>query len=78
MKPLVFRTQNPLPAMACGFKSHLRHCTNDGKDGFAIGQPDFADGPPRAMGTPFARQRPPPVAQHVVLPEPDGQQTGVP
>jgi hypothetical protein len=30
------------------------------------------------MGTPFARQRPPRVAQHVVLPEPDGQQTGVP
>ncbi len=22
----VFRTQNPLPAMACGFDSHLRQC----------------------------------------------------
>jgi hypothetical protein len=26
------RTQNPLPARACGFKSHLRHCINGGKE----------------------------------------------
>ena len=27
------RFQNPLPARACGFKSLLRHCTFDGKEG---------------------------------------------
>jgi hypothetical protein len=72
-------TQNPLPARACGFKSHLRHCENDGKCwGSQACGPPLAEGPPRAMGPTEPSYLPPPVAQHFVLPEPDGQQTGVP
>jgi hypothetical protein len=40
--------------------------------------PSLAEGPPRAMGPTEPSYLPPPVSQHVVEPEPDGQQTGVP
>ena len=46
--------------------------------GFAIVQPPAFRRPPAGHGPTEPSYLPPPVAQHVVLPDPDGQQTGVP